>query len=166
MIEVEVVNEQRAVLVDAGRLHRAVLEVLKGESVTRGRISVAIVDDATIHDLNRRYLNHDEPTDVLSFVLDRSPGSVEGEIVASGEMAAATSGRFDWASEDELLLYVVHGALHLAGFDDATPAQRATMQAKERGYLAAFGLEPSYLERDEREGPGIGAAGRGVQRDQ
>jgi probable rRNA maturation factor len=146
---IHVANEQTILPVDAARLRRAVQTVLEDASIPGAQISVAVVDDPTIHKLNRRYLNHDGPTDVLSFVLERSAESLEGEIVVSAQTAQETAPRFGWSPADELLLYVVHGALHLLGYEDQTPAGRDAMQAREQASLARFGLVPRYEESVE-----------------
>jgi len=120
--------------------------VLAGERFESAEVSVAVVDDARIHELNRRYLNHDYATDVLSFVLDERPGHVEGEVIVSVDTAVRSAERFGWEPCDELLLYVVHGTLHLTGHDDHDPAALATMREAERQYLAKFDVAPRYEE--------------------
>lgn len=144
MVHLELVNEQSAVPVDEARLQAAVESVLGGEQYCEADVSLAIVTDEAIRNLNRRFLNHDEPTDVLSFVLDERPGYLEGEIIVSGDTAAARAGQFGWAAEDELLLYVIHGTLHLAGYDDTNPLAQAEMRLRERQCLAGFGRTPKY----------------------
>ncbi|HUY34598.1 MAG TPA: rRNA maturation RNase YbeY [Pirellulales bacterium] len=146
MRRIEFANEQDRHAVDESRLCSAVTRVLEGECVSEATISLAIVDDPTIHHLNRKYLDHDEPTDVLSFVLEQGPDALEGEIIVSADRAAAMARGFGWSADDELLLYVIHGALHLVGYDDTNPSARAVMRGKERAYLAEFGLEPRYEE--------------------
>jgi probable rRNA maturation factor len=146
MIDVEISNRQTAVAVDAGRLSDAVRSVLNEAGVRQASVSLAIVDDREIHRLNRRHLNHDYPTDVLSFLLDEEDDCLEGEIVVSAETAAAAAARFGWAPEDELLLYAVHGALHLVGYDDQEPAAQAEMRSQEAASLSRFGLSPRYEE--------------------
>ena len=140
MIDVEIANEQSSVRVDRSRLTRAARSIAMDHGKDTTRISIALVDDATIHALNRQYLQHDYPTDVLSFVLDDEPGLLEGEVIASGEMAATQAAAYGWAAEDELLLYVVHGVLHLVGFGDKTDADRQRMRCQEQHYLEQFGL--------------------------
>ena len=141
MIEVDLCDRQQTLSFDAARLVEAVRRVLSDRGVEAAEISLAVVDDPTIHDLNRRFLDHDEPTDVLSFLLEEGP-PLEGEIVVSADRAERSAKAYGWAAESELLLYVIHGALHLVGFDDTTDNKRAEMRAAERKYLATFGLEP------------------------
>jgi probable rRNA maturation factor len=142
MIEVEVANRQQALPIDAERLAEAIRIVLSEAGVSTGVVSIAVVDDREIHALNRRHLNHDYPTDVLSFLLDRDGDRLEGEIIVSADTAQAAAPRFGWSPSDELLLYVIHGALHLVGYDDHTPEDQVEMRRQESAMLAKFGKSP------------------------
>ena len=142
MIQIQVANQQTALDVDRRPLCRAVRRILRDEAIADARVSLAIVDDPTIRRLHRRILARDHATDVLSFTLERSAGSLEGEVVVSAQTACRVAGRFGWSPADELLLYVIHGTLHLIGLEDGSPRGRAKMRASERHYLAQFGLEP------------------------
>ncbi|MFC1597733.1 rRNA maturation RNase YbeY [Planctomycetota bacterium] len=153
VMTIEVANRQARLSVDEGRLVRAVEMILEEAGIAEGQVSVAVVDDATIHRLNRDYLEHDSATDVLSFELERAGERLEAEVVVSADTADETASRFGWSAADELLLYVIHGTLHLVGSNDQTSEERARMQARERVYLGRFGLEPRY------EGPGGGEPG-------
>lgn len=160
MIRVAVTNRQQHVRIGPRRVQAAVRAALKGARACAGRIGVAVMDDAAIRALNRRYLGHDCPTDVISFPLERSGDRLEGEIAVSAETAAAAAERYGWRPDEELLLYVVHGALHLAGLDDRTPAGRAAMRRRERACLAALGVGPPGA-RGPRPAPrGAGGAQR------
>jgi probable rRNA maturation factor len=127
--------------IDERQVREAVQAIARDAGIERGSISLAIVDDATIHELNRRHLGHDYATDVLSFVLESGEGWLEGEVIASMEMAARRAPEFGWTAANELLLYVVHGALHLVGHDDQEPEARRAMRAAERHYLSRYGIE-------------------------
>lgn len=143
---VAVNNSQERLPIDRRRLIAAVRAILAGEGLARGEVSVAVVDDPTIHRLNRQFLAHDYPTDVLSFVLEEAeePRSLEGEVIVSADTAIQTAAAFGWDPGDELLLYVIHGTLHLTGYDDLEPELQAEMRDRERHYLAKFGLTPRY----------------------
>jgi probable rRNA maturation factor len=146
MFAIEISNRQTLIQPDIERMRRAVWAVLEEEGIASGAINIAIVDDRVIHDLNRRFLNHDEPTDVLSFLLDEANG-LEGDVIVSAETAIRSAVRYSWPADDELLLYVVHGTLHLAGYDDLDPASLAEMRGREKHYLAGLGLTPAYEQR-------------------
>lgn len=146
MISVEVCNQQSALPVDADLARRAVTAVLAGESVASATISVAVVDDPTMRELNRRYLNHDYNTDVLSFLLDEIGDQLDGEIIVSAETAIRRAEEFAWPADHEMLLYVIHGTLHLAGYDDRSDADRGLMRRKEMQYLRELGLDPQRAD--------------------
>jgi probable rRNA maturation factor len=138
---ITITNAQSKLPVDRRRLRKAVRMILEDASIARAKIGVAIVDDPTIAELHERYLDDADPTDVLSFVLEKSRDQIEGEIVVSADTARTSVKRYKWPAEDELLLYVIHGALHLVGYDDTAQKKRTKMREKERAYLARFGLE-------------------------
>lgn len=116
--------------------------ILADAGLVNGNISIAIVDDTAIHKINLQYLQHDYPTDVLSFRLDDATTIewIEGEVIVSYDTARRESEQFAWHANDELLLYIIHGTLHLAGMDDASDSLRLGMQASEDKYLASIGI--------------------------
>src|SRR6476469_8499389 len=138
---IELKNEQSKHKVDASQLTEAARYVLLDSEFSSATVSLAVVDDEMMQELNRRYLNHDWPTDVLSFVLDASDGHLEGEIVISADTAAAAATEVGWPAAAEQLLYVIHGTLHLAGYNDESPAEAAQMRAAEARYLEQFALQ-------------------------
>jgi probable rRNA maturation factor len=140
MLKIDVSNCHDTRSVEEQRLRQAAEAILRDSAIGHAELSIAIVDDATIQPLNRQYLGHDYPTDVLSFLLDRQENRLEGEVVVSVETAARAAAEYGWSTGDELLLYVIHGMLHLVGHDDATPDEQAAMRRHEQRYLAAFGV--------------------------
>jgi len=143
-IAVHVSDQQTALEVDADRLRTAVESILADAGIRRAEISLALVDDPTMQRLNREFLEHDYPTDVLSFVLEREADSLEGEVIVSTDFAIRSAAEYGWAPADEVLLYVIHGLLHLVGYDDLEPELQAEMRDRERHYLGQFGLAPRY----------------------
>lgn len=125
-------------MVDEQLLASAVAAVIHDAGLPCGDVSVAVVDDAQIHKLNREFLSHDYPTDVLSFPLSEGEGRLEGEIVVSADTAAANAAELGVSVQQELLLYAIHGALHLVGFRDKTEGDAARMRAAEQEYLRRF----------------------------
>jgi probable rRNA maturation factor len=94
-------------------------------------VSVALVSDAELAAIHGRFLGDPSPTDVISFELGDDGGGPSAEICASVERAAAVARRRGVSPASELRLYLVHGALHLCGFDDDAPRDRARMRRAE-----------------------------------
>jgi probable rRNA maturation factor len=141
MSRISIAVPQETVPIDRGRMREAVRAVLAGEDVADYEISLAFVDNNTIHRLNQRYLQHDEPTDVLSFPLSEpNAAKLAGELVLGVEVAAEQAAARGHDVQDELILYVIHGLLHLCGYDDHDDTDRATMRARERHYLRQLDL--------------------------
>lgn len=137
------------------RLREVVLEVLRDEQVDRAEISVAVVDDQEMARLHLEFLQVEGPTDVLSFPLDgdslrewdgpieerRGDGrTVSGEVVISADMAARVALEIGSDVADELTLYLVHGVLHLCGYDDLDESDREQMRRREDELLGALGV--------------------------
>ena len=136
-LEIEFRVEYRKVRFERPKLLRVLTRLLADHGRTSGVLSVAVVDDAAIHALNREFLEHDESTDVITFPLDDDDQPF-GEIVLSAETAQREANARVIESERELALYAIHGALHLVGYDDTSSAERRKMRARERRYLGVF----------------------------
>lgn len=136
-------------------VHRAVREALLQEPSLSGsrpvEVSVALVDEPTMAELNARYRGIDRPTDVLSFSLDDpdDPAPAQdagdeprllGEIVISAPRAVAQAQEYGHSVERELAYLAVHGCLHLLGYDHEDEPSRRVMRAREEAALQACGL--------------------------
>ena len=119
---------------DAGRLDDRPVE-----------LTAVVLDDAALRRLNATQLGHDYETDVVTFPF-KTPDRLEGEIYVSLETAAREATARGATTAEELTLYLVHGTLHLAGWDDHTPSDRAAMRAAERTVLATLGITIDAFE--------------------
>ena len=141
MGKIAIAVPQEIVAVDRKQIRDIVRAVLDGEGVGDAEISLAFVDNPTIHTLNKRYLDHDEPTDVLSFPLSEPNAKrLAGELVIGVEVALAQATERGHDVQTELALYVIHGLLHLCGYDDKSDDAERAMRQRERHYLTALGL--------------------------
>jgi probable rRNA maturation factor len=141
MSRISIAVPQENVPVDRGQMRAATRAVLEGEGCADYEISLAFVDNATIHTLNKRYLDHDEPTDVLSFPLSEVGAKrLTGELVIGAEVAQKQAEERGHAVDAELALYVIHGLLHLCGYEDESDQGSAQMRERERHYLRDLGL--------------------------
>ncbi len=155
LIEVEVSDTQTHLAIPDGAIERLVAGALRLEGVARASISIAVVDDPTIHELNNRHLGHDWPTDVITFPLSDEDEELSGELIVSAEMAKATAAEAGVDPWHELALYIVHGLLHLRGFDDLDLESSAAMRKREDEVLSALGLANTFArvgQADAREG--------------
>ncbi len=158
MWEIDLVNQQNLLAIDQSWLVAVAEGTLAAEQVCAAEIVIAIVDDATIHAVNREHLQHDYPTDVISFVYsaDESEKQIEelgtaprgrglvldGELVVSAETAMRLAPEHHWQPEQELALYIVHGLLHLCGYDDLSDSERRHMRLRESEILSRWGMTP------------------------
>lgn len=198
--EIDISNRQSALAFDENRVQAAILRALAIEQVASAVLSISVVDNSAMHKINRDHLQHDYPTDVISFQLDfvsaddlqcddevenededfvdedsseddnvvdddsanvadcevltegRAAGAaIEGEIIASAEMAVSMATDGEWSAEAELILYIVHGLLHICGYDDLTPEEKRIMRARERAILSELGLTAIYAEDAEED---------------
>ena len=137
--------------VDVGRWCQVALEALDAEGVPAGRVDLHFVDVDDIAQLNAEHLDGTGPTDVLSFPYEHDPMAareagpdeepvVLGDIVLCAEVAARQAPDHAGTVDDELALLVVHGVLHVLGWDHAEPDEARTMQAREAEILARAGF--------------------------
>ena len=131
-VSVAVSNRQRRRKVDTRTLARIARSALDLVHDSDARLSIVLVNDATIAKLNAQYHATSGPTDVLSF----DYGEGQGELIVSVECAIRQARRFRTTPAHELMLYVVHGILHLHGYHDEAPNDRRRMRTAERRLLS------------------------------
>jgi probable rRNA maturation factor len=142
-IEIFVAEEFRG-LVDGGWVKKIVRQVLKAEGVTPPyEVSLVFTDSETVKQLNRDYRGVDEPTDVLAFYMLPQKGADSsfaippdgvtrlGEVIISYPQAAEQAKEQGHSPERELALLVIHGILHLLGYDHEEPAEESKMRERE-----------------------------------
>ena len=129
-------------------LRRAAAEA----GVAAGRIGLVVVDDSEMAGLHEAWKDVPGTTDVLTFDLSEPgdpQGQVEGDIVVCLDEARRQAGQRGHTLRDEILLYAVHGLLHLLGEDDQDPAAALRMHRREDDLLTRIGIGPVYHDRPE-----------------
>lgn len=136
-MKIEISNQQKVKKVNLAKLERDLKEVCRYLKISAPRLSVLLCDNTFIRKLNVQFLGRKTATDVLSFFLedDFKPGYL-GEVIVSVEAAVKVSRGYGNSWQRELLLYLIHGILHLAGYDDRTERKRRVMKAKEEEILS------------------------------
>jgi len=111
---------------------------LRHEAIERAELSIVFVTDARIKSLNEKYLNQNNPTDVLAFnflTSKKNARQISGEIVISVDTAVKHAQIYHTTPYREMLLYVVHGILHLLGYDDHRDSGIRKMRCKEQALM-------------------------------
>jgi len=135
------IADQQLLAVKTGKLVEIASSILADHGVLQGELSIALVDDPTIRELNKQYLDHDWETDVISFVLEQDENSLSGQLIVSTDTASRVADEIDSTLDNEMALYVAHGTLHLVGFDDQDEASVSEMKAAEKEYLQRFSIQ-------------------------
>ena len=152
-MNVEVSGASRADT-NEGELARFAASILRGESVDDGAsLSITFLDSDAIADLNARYMARTGPTDVLSFPIeDAAPDNPPvptpdgpplelGDIFICEKIVDTHAAEYDVSFDSELHLMVVHGVLHILGWDHQTGAEAEAMEEREEQHLASIGRE-------------------------
>ena len=130
MLSIDVCNAHRTRRVAASEAVRYVKRVLRAARVKNARVSVVFVDSRYSRRINRRYLNHDYVTDVISFPLETG-ALLEGEVYVNLDRARTQATAYGVSYGSELARLVIHGTLHLVGYDDSTRKNARHMKAEE-----------------------------------
>jgi len=149
MATVEILNEQ-GYAVDEARLRSAAITTLTQQRAQPdSALTIVITDNESVAALNRQYRGIDAPTDVLTFPADAPPVILEGEPSYLGDLiiaypyAATQAQGHDLG--DNLALLVVHGTLHLLGYDHDTLEQRAAMWTAQEAAVRALHISPDVV---------------------
>jgi len=129
-IAVVVTNGHRRYRLNKRVAREYVCRVLKREGKRDASVSLIFVDSVLIRRLNRQYLRHDFVTDVLAFPLG-DPGFLEGEIYVNVDRARQQASSYRVTFGAEIARLVIHGTLHLAGYDDSTQSLAGIMKHEE-----------------------------------
>ncbi len=146
-IEISVEEKFRGVM-DGGWVKKIVRQILKAEEVAPPyEVSLVFADSETVQQLNRDYRGVDEPTDVLAFCMLSQKGADDsfalppdgvarlGEVIISYPQAVEQAKEQGHSPERELALLVIHGILHLLGYDHEEPKEEAKMRTREKELL-------------------------------
>ena len=145
-MQISITSHREPETLDPSAFERLALFVLeREEALDNVELSIALVDLAEMSELNEQHRGTKGPTDVLSFECDDLCAVVGpdepvllGDVVIAPEVAEAQAAEYGHTVEEELNLLLVHGVLHLLGYDHADDADAEVMQARERALLLAW----------------------------
>lgn len=118
------------------QLKQWIADVVKREGVKLKELNFIFCSDVYLHQINTSYLNHDTYTDIITFDNSDEPGTIEGDIFISIERVRENSQSFQKSFTEELYRVIIHGVLHLIGYNDKTPEEQHAMREKEESSLS------------------------------
>jgi probable rRNA maturation factor len=133
-------NQQNKLPLNLAPIKKIVRKVLIKEGKSRSEVSIIFTNNLKIAQLNKKYLNRPRPTDVLAFPMQegfnlRGDPHLLGDIVISVQMAISKANQLKISALKEIYLYVIHGLLHLLGYEHQKLKEDKIMRAKEKEYL-------------------------------
>ena len=140
-MEIIIKNLQKKIPINPKRIKKAILKVCSLEGKKSGEINICFVNDKKIRELNYRYLGKDYPTDVIAFDMSGKAATLQADIAISTDTAVSNAKAFDTTPAYELYLYLVHGLLHLLGYDDRSAKQRKLMEQRANSILRTLNID-------------------------
>ncbi len=110
--------------------------ILKSEKAACQYLNFIFCSDSYLHKINVEYLDHDTLTDIITFDNSEDPETIEGDIFISIDRIKDNSQQFNTAFDQELHRVIIHGVLHLIGYNDKTEAEKRKMREKEEACLS------------------------------
>lgn len=132
-LKIKINNLTKARKIDKTLIRRTASRVLRSFNKNNAAVGIIFVNDKKIRVLNRKYVKRNAATDVLSFLLGKAP--LLGDVYISSDRALVNAKRFGTLFKEEILLYVIHGVLHLLDFGDKTAKEKKRMRKLEESFL-------------------------------
>lgn len=166
-MEISIANRQRRIGIRYSCVVLIASSVLERESACFDEISIVLLGDRAMQRLNRVFTGRDESTDTLAFELapsvikhKRVSGIRVGEVIVCADRAISQSKRYRVSLEKEVARLLIHGLLHLCGFEDGTKTGRARMHRRENLHITSLGELISSLIVSRRKGSRPGSPER------
>lgn len=129
-------NLQKKIPINRRKIKEITLNIISAEKLAKaGEVNISFISDFRIKRLNSRFHGRNSPTDVLAFDLGRNKKELIADIYISADTAIKNSKTFKTSPVFELYLYVIHGLLHICGYDDHNARDIKVMRRKEQVYL-------------------------------
>ncbi|MDC1068627.1 rRNA maturation RNase YbeY [Candidatus Kapabacteria bacterium] len=131
--KIEIINSSSFKLLPIKKVASLIAKVLEDFKFEEYSLNIIYFDNSQIQELNKKFLNHDYPTDVISFNIDDNP--LIAEIYIGVEIAKLQANEFKVSLRNEILRLAVHGCLHICGYNDKTVDEKTIMSSLEDKYL-------------------------------
>lgn len=146
MIQNLKISSENGIKIDKNLCHLLVSHIKKDLDFSIVSLPINFIFSGTILEINKKYLNHHFTTDIITFNYSGENKELDGELYISIDDALENSKQFDNTLDEELLRLIIHGILHLLGFDDMTPDDKKIMKAKENELV----LKYKYLLNNQK----------------
>lgn len=137
MKNLKVVSENN-IKIDKSRVHALIHALSKSEKFNVSSLQINIINSEYMLKLNKEYLNHDYNTDIITFNYSGSNDNLDGEIFISFQDALVNAQKFNVILDNEIVRLVIHGILHLLGYDDTSASKKRVMKKKENELVESF----------------------------
>jgi len=130
------INTEAGIKLNKKNIHEMIALIKKEKNLNIESLEINFVNEKTILEINTEYLGHKYPTDVISFNYSDESNNLDGEIFICYDTAEENAKRFSAKFDDEIKRLVIHGILHLIGYDDVVKSKREKMRSEEDRLLA------------------------------
>lgn len=143
-MKLNIINLQKLHFIDKNRVKKLISSILKVEK-KNAELNLVFTDNKKIKKINKTFLGHNFATDVISFAYNNASleNNISGEIIISVEMAIKLAQKLKCTIEGEMALYLVHGLLHLLGYNDKLKKDARKMHQREKELLSMYGYDVS-----------------------
>ena len=143
-MKLNIINLQKLHFIDKNRVKKLISSILKVEK-KNAELNLVFTDNKKIKKINKTFLGHNFATDVISFAYNNTSleNNISGEIIISVEMAVKLAQKLKCTIEGEIALYLVHGLLHLLGYNDKLKKDARKMHQREKELLSMYGYDVS-----------------------
>lgn len=143
-MKLNIINLQKLHFIDKNRVKKLISSILKVEK-KNAELNLVFIDNKKIKKINKTFLGHNFATDVISFAYNNASleNNISGEIIISVEMAVKLAQKLKCTTEGEIALYLVHGLLHLLGYNDKVKKDARKMHQREKELLSMYGYDVS-----------------------
>ncbi len=140
MIKNLFISSNKQFLPDKKEIHSLVLQLKKKLNFTIEFLQINFVDVETIQSINRKYLNHNNTTDIITFNYSGSTNNFDGEIFISYQNGVENANKFNCSLNSEIARLVIHGILHLLGYDDKEKKDKIIMKKLENDLVSMYSM--------------------------
>jgi len=132
------IHKVKYVVKNKKRLIQGIEKIVKENKKIASEINFIITNDKTLHNINLKYLNTDTYTDIITFTLSEEDEIISGDVYISIERVKENAGIYNISTEEELSRILIHGVLHLLGYDDRTLKEKREMNRLENKFLEKY----------------------------